>query len=401
MFSSFGALNGAQPGAVRRTPATSSDASPLALPPGARVLFVLSALGAGGAERVATALCNYWRGHGLDVAIATFEAPGTPSYYPLDPGVRVHQLGAASARQSFGEAVLQTRARIDALSTLIRKERPSVVISFLTKINVITLLAAPGSVPVIVSERNNPNAQRFNGLWRAARDLAFPRAYALVAMTKGAVEAYPERQRPNATVIPNPVIIPAGLDRRSDGHTLVAVGRLTRQKRFDLLLDAFARIADDFPDWGLTIWGEGGDRAALAAQRDRLGLAGRVAMPGLSQTPGAWLETADAFVLCSDYEGWGNVLAESMAAGLPVLSTDCDFGPREMIEDGVSGLLVPTDDAAALTDGLSRLMSDAALRERLGAAAKARASAFFLPAVARQWETLAAAAIAARARARR
>lgn len=385
------ALNAVLP--ETRVTGARSDASPLAIPARTKILFVLSALGAGGAERVVTALCNYWCARGLDVAIATFEAPDRPSFYPLDPGIRVHRLDVAPAPQSVA-AARQTWLRVGALSALIRRKRPAVVISFLTKINVITLLAAPKDVPVIVSERNNPTLQSFNAFWRAAQALTFPRAYALVAMTQGAVDAYPASQRPNAAVIPNPVIIPERIERLSDGRTLTAVGRLTRQKRFDLLLDAFARIASDFSDWRLTIWGEGEERAALEAQRNRLGLAGRVSLPGLSETPGAWLKTADAFVLSSDFEGWGNVIAEAMAFGLPVLSTDCDFGPREMIKDGVSGLLVPHNDAAALAGGLARLVGDAALRARLGAAAKERAAAFALPPITQRWEALIAAAIA-------
>ena len=381
---------GTGPGAV-----APADTSTPSMPAGTKLLIVLSALGAGGAERVVTALANHWRQRGVDVAIATFEAPGAKSFYPLHPGLRIHRLGLPAARLALGGAIAQAKDRIDALAALIRAERPAAVISFLTKINVVTLLAAPADVPVIVSERNNPAQQRFNAFWRAAQALTFPRAYALVAMTQGAVDAYPASQRPNATVIPNPVIIPERMERRSDGRTLTAVGRLTRQKRFDLLLDAFARIAGDHPAWRLMIWGEGEERAALEAQRDRQGLAGRVLMPGLTETPGAWLGSADAFVLASDFEGWGNVVAEAMAAGLPVVSTDCDFGPREMIEDGVSGLLVPHNDAAALARGLSRLLGDAALRARLGAAAKERAAAFALPLVAHRWETLIAAAIAA------
>jgi glycosyltransferase involved in cell wall biosynthesis len=370
-------------------------ANRLAIRADAKLLFVLPALGAGGAERIATALCNYWRRRGLDVAIATFESPDAPPFFAIDPGLTVHRLGVASAPQSLFSAVWRTLLRVEALKRLIRRERPAVVISFLTKINIIALLAAPGNVPVVVSERNNPNRQRFNRFWRAARAWTYPNAYAFVAMTQGAADAYPARQRPNAAIIPNPVIIPERLERRTDGRTLAAVGRLDRQKRFDLLLDAFARIAGAFPDWRLVIWGDGQARAALEAQRDRLGLADRVAMPGLSAGPCAWLETADVFVLSSDYEGWGNVIAESMAAGLPVVATDCDFGPRNMIEHEVSGLLVPCNDAAALAGGLSRLLADEGLRARLAAAAKIRAQSFDLSAVAQRWETLAAEAIAA------
>ncbi|HBS34743.1 MAG TPA: amylovoran biosynthesis protein AmsD [Parvularcula sp.] len=372
------------------------DLWPLAYPRQTKVLMVLSALGAGGAERVATALGNYWVGHGADVTIASFEAADAPTYFPLDPGVKVKRLGDGAARQPFLQAVGRTLSRIKALSALIRAERPCVVVSFLTKINIISLLAAPPETPVIISERNNPDRQHFNLLWRMARGAVFPRAAAMVAMTQGAIDAYPAREAPNAVVIPNPVVIPASLSRRSDGRMLTAVGRLARQKRFDLLIESFGRMARDHPGWRLTIWGEGDERKSLEALRDRLGLKDKVLMPGVSADPASWLETADAFVLSSDFEGWGNVIAEAMAAGLPVVATDCDFGPRDMIEHEVSGLLVPVGDPAAFDAALSRLLTDELLRIRLGAAARSRAAAFSLPVLARRWEELIAAAMIAR-----
>jgi len=189
-------------------------------------------------------------------------------------------------------------------------------------------------------------------------------------MTRGALEHYPYVPACRRWVVPNPVVLPPGVTADRRGTRLVAVGRLVPQKGFDLLLEAFARIAATHRDWHLTIWGEGPERPALVAQRDALGLKDRVTLPGTSSTPGEWLTTADAFVLSSRYEGWGNVLAEAMAAGLPVVSFDCPFGPGDMITDGVDGLLVPDGDVDGLSAALSRLMSDGALRERLGEAAR-------------------------------
>src|SRR3546814_16985490 len=127
---------------------------------------------------------------------------------------------------------------------------------------------------------------------------------------------------------------------------MAAVGRLVSQKGFDRLLDAFSRIATDHPDWTLVIWGEGPDRAALEEQRRRLGLDGRVEMPGVSKQPGGWIEQSDLFILSSRFEGWGLVLGEAMAAGLTVISFDCEWGPAEMIEQEKSGILVPIGRAS-------------------------------------------------------
>src|SRR4030095_11452194 len=110
-------------------------------------------------------------------------------------------------------------------------------------------------------------------------------------------------------------------------------------KGFDRLLQAFADIADAFPDWKLVIWGEGPERASLEAERERLGLRERAEMPGATARPGMWIETVDVFVLSSHFEGWGLVLLEAMAAGIPAVAFDCEWGPREIITHGVDGIV--------------------------------------------------------------
>jgi glycosyltransferase involved in cell wall biosynthesis len=168
------------------------------------------------------------------------------------------------------------------------------------------------------------------------------------------------------------------------------------QKGFDLLLKAFAKTRQDFPQWRLVIWGEGSDRAELEAERDRLGLQDCVEMPGITSRPGIWVETADAFVLSSRYEGWGIVLLEAMAAGIPVLSFDCQWGPREMVDDGRDGLLVENGSVDALAAGLIRLLGDEELRARLGKAAAASAARFTPQNVMRDWDQVIYAALASR-----
>jgi glycosyltransferase involved in cell wall biosynthesis len=189
-------------------------------------------------------------------------------------------------------------------------------------------------------------------------------------------------------VIPNPVDLPSPPPRAGEGRTLVAVGRLVDQKGFDLLLPAFARIAGVHPDWNLVIWGEGSGRAELEALRDRLGLADRVRMPGLTRHPGEWVEDAALFVLSSRFESFGNVVTEAMAAGLPVVVTDCPWGPGEIVRHGVDGWLVPPEDVDALAGGLDRLIGDPTLRARLAAAAKRNVRRFARDNVMAMWDDL-------------
>ncbi|WP_338240853.1 glycosyltransferase family 4 protein [Aurantiacibacter hainanensis] len=358
---------------------------------------MLPSLGAGGSERVVTTLANFWAGQGRQVGIANFDAPDFEPYYPLAEEVALFRLDLPAPASRLPGQIKQTFRRIRALERVYREFKPDVVISFLTKANVMAILAARRvGVPVIISERNNPTLQTFNAFWRMARSYTYPKAFSFVTMTRGAAEYYPERQRPRTTIIPNPVNLPESWSDRRGGNTITAVGRLTGQKQFHLLIDAFARIAPEFPEWNLVIWGEGDRRGELESQRSRLGLDDRIALPGLTDWPGQWIETADVFVLSSAYEGWPNVIVEAMAAELPVVAFDCEHGVSDMIEDGVNGRIVPLNDVAALSDALASVLGDTGLREGLAHRALQASARYNTGAIADRWIDIFEDAIAVR-----
>jgi glycosyltransferase involved in cell wall biosynthesis len=232
------------------------------------------------------------------------------------------------------------------------------------------------------------------------RQLLYGTAWCVVTPSRGVLESFPPRIRRRGRVIPNPVdLTPAATPRPGAGR-LVAVGRLVHQKGFDLLLPAFAKLAPDHPEWTLTIWGEGEQRAALEALGARLGLAERVQLPGVTEQPGQWVEEADVFVLSSRYESFGNVITEAMAAGLPVIAFDCPWGPGDIIRDGEDGLLVSPEDVDALAAAMRRLIVDADLRRRLGEKAATNVQRFARAAIIAQWDALVAEASGARRPAR-
>jgi glycosyltransferase involved in cell wall biosynthesis len=361
-----------------------------------RLALVISALGAGGAERVIVTLANAWAARGWQVALITFEPPGTKPYYPVDPRVTLRQLGIPSVGHPRWKAVRQGLRRVSALRQALRTMAPDLVIAFLAKINVLTMLASRGlAVPVIVSERNNPERQRFRGIWSWLRHWSYGAAWCVVTPSRGVLASFPRKIRARGRVIPNPVDLTcAAIPQRGKGR-LVAVGRLVHQKGFDLLLRAFARIAPDHPEWTLTVWGEGEQRAALEALCAHLGVAGRVQLPGLTERPGRWVQEADIFVLSSRYESFGNVITEAMVAGLPVIAFECPWGPGEILRDGEDGLLVPPEDVGALAAAIRRLIVDADLRRRLGQAAARNVRRFARDAVIAQWDALVAEATGA------
>lgn len=332
-------------------------------PPARHVAFILSSLGAGGAERVVSLISNHWAATGWRVDVVSFDSPAAPVFHDFAPEVRLVRLGiAAGGRMPWLPAV----KRILALRRYLSTSRPVIAISFLTKINVLAVIAATGlDTKVIVSERNNPARQKTHFLWGRLSLLAYSRASHIVMQTSASMDSLPPSARAKASVIPNPIAAPPVSRQASSTLTLTAVGRLTRQKGFDLLLDAFAAISPDFPEWQLVIWGEGPDRSALAAQVSRLGLTARVTLPGLTAAPGEWARDATIFVLSSRYEGFANALGEAMAAGIPVAAFDCPWGTRDMVSDGKTGLLVPPDDVTALADALRLLMQSPDLRREL------------------------------------
>ena len=352
-----------------------------------RIALVITALGAGGAERILLGMAHGGAAEGAAGTLITFEPPGTKPYYRVDPRVELRQLDLEAVRRPRWRAAWQSVERIIALRRALRACQPDVAIAFLAKVNVISVLATRGlRLPLIVSERNNPQRQRFNPVWVWLRHRLYTRADGFVTPSEGVMRCFPRRLRARGKVIPNPVELPASVPARAASRKLVAVGRLVHQKGFDLLLQAFARIAPAHPEWRLVIWGEGPERDTLKELREKLGLRRRVDLPGLTGRPGQWTDDAGLFVLSSRFESFGNVITEAMASALPVVAFDCPWGPREILRDQVEGVLVPQGDVAALAATLDRLLGDPARRAALGAAARQGARRFDRARVMTAWQ---------------
>lgn len=350
------------------------------------VAFVLAGIGAGGAERVIALLSAMMIERRWKATIICFDQPAAAAYHDFHPDVGFLFLADAADRRHSG--LIRTARRLCALRKVLAGGDYQLIVSFLTKINTLTLLASRGlGVPVIVSERNNPLRQQASPLWRWLLALLYKRATAIVLQTDRSRKCLPSAERMRAHVIPNPIALPANLPEPVV-HQITAVGRLTEQKGFDLLIDAFAKVAPLHPQWKLVIWGDGPLRKMLMERSERHGLEHRVVLPGLSPSHGAWINPGQIFVLCSRYEGFPNVLAEAMAAGMAPVAFDCAFGPSEMIDQERSGLLVQPENVDALANGLEQLMTSSNLRNRLGGAAARSAVRYDVRHVGELWLTL-------------
>ena len=370
-----------------------------------RILFLVGRLSAGGAERVAVTLASAWAQAGHQVTLAPTFIPKGECFYPLSPQVDLHWL--ADDIKPTGQPLLTLR-KLGALRALIAAQQPDVVVSFLTNVNVMALLATMGKrVPVIVCERTDPVHGRSAGrVLKVLRRLLYPRAAAVVVQTQAAIRGM-EAQVPGAqhiVSISNPlpealVALDSPAAKRAAASVasgtdqgvrqLVAMGRLISTKQFDVLIRVFAKLAARFPNWALTIWGDGPMRESLQAQIDGAGLTARVRLAGRTSEPWQAVAQADVFAMTSAVEGFPNVLLEAMALGLPCVTMDCPSGPAEMTRQGEDGLLVPMGDEAKLGYALERLMQNSHLRAELGLrAAQSVRARYGLLAVLTQWDDL-------------
>lgn len=370
-----------------------------------RILFFVSSMHAGGAERVAATLASGWARRGDTVTLVpTYTGKGT-CFYPLNPAVRLVWL--ADRMGWLGKSLFTPLAKRFAIRRLVRETRPDVIISFLTNVNVVVLFSTRGlNVPVIVCERTHPAYSASAGKWlKRLRRFCYPWASTVVLQSQDSVEAF-SRMVPGMrqlAVVPNPLPphLPQAPAARSGDATpvsrrrLVAMGRLVPIKRFNVLIHAFAALASDYPDWDLTIWGEGPLRNELMQQIQETGLSSRIVLPGRTQEPWAELGRADVFVMTSQVEGFPNVLLEAMALGRACVTVDCPSGPREMTQDGKFALLTPLGDEPALVQALAQLMGDPTLREVMGRhAAVSVRERYDLDEVLHTWDGVMAAATA-------
>ncbi|MHA1536938.1 MAG: glycosyltransferase [Alphaproteobacteria bacterium] len=364
-----------------------------------RVLCLLPDLDGGGSQRTMVNLVNAFTGHGIAASLAVARGGG-PAKAWLDTQAELIELGCA-----------RTRGALLPLRALIRRSRPDILFSTMIDANLVAAAAALGmgaSAPrLIVRETNSQRARGDLGaLRRRAIGWAYRRAVRVVALSSGVREELIEDHRLDAgrvVTIGNPVAVEALAARADkarpaqapwgdwaqDGPVMIGIGRLVRQKGFDLLIDALARQRRS--DLRLILLGEGAGRPQLEDQVRRLDLGERVLMPGFAVNPADWLAHCDLFVLSSRWEGFGHVIAEAMACGVPVIAADCPHGPRDIIEDAKTGILVANQDASALARAIGGLLDTPKQMAALAKAARRAVGRFETGRIAGEYEALFAA----------
>ncbi|MCA1612763.1 MAG: glycosyltransferase [Acidobacteria bacterium] len=399
----------------------------------AELILVCNSLDAGGIERVVSTLANEWSRRGRRVCVVTMH--DRRRFFALDAAVHhviidrvgvtwlaeiIRKIGSRLERlrlpkslllavlgvalyHLFAEKLWRVNFRLYlayeawALRRALRRVESPVVVALGTSVNIITLKASQGlGRRVIISERNDPRRLPMQKTWDWIARKLYQRADLVTANTRTALRDMRAFVDPGKLAfVPNPLAPANGNGHGASGDAPVlaapfflTVGRLVWDKAQDMLLDAFATLGDEHREWRLVVVGDGLLRDALKAQSASLGVAGRVHWPGVVQDPYAYYRAAQVFVLPSRVEGTPNALLEAMNCGLPVVVSDGAPGLLELVEDGVTGLVVPVDDRDALAAALGRLAGDGELRRRLGEAARARVSEYELPRALAAWESV-------------
>lgn len=352
-----------------------------------KILMYIDTMNLGGAQRVMGNLAEYFAGKGVEVVLVN-------DFVAL-PGVKQYDLPLAIKRMYLrkdlgGNLILKNIERIKNLRKIINDENPDIVLSFLGATNLRMLIATIGlPLKKVVSVRNDPNKEYGTSFIRKfiAKQL-FKLADGCVFQTRQASEYFTEDVRKKSEIIYNPVA-QKFYDAKLKKHrkNIITVGRLAPQKNHKLLIEAFAQIADTYPKDNLIIYGEGPLHDELASLVERLNLKNRVFLPGEEQDIVSKLEESKIFVLSSDYEGMPNALMEAMTVGLPCISTDCPCGgPRELIEDGVEGILFPVGDISKLKNALLRMLENDNMCKTMGEFAQKKSLSLELCKVLKKWE---------------
>jgi GalNAc-alpha-(1->4)-GalNAc-alpha-(1->3)-diNAcBac-PP-undecaprenol alpha-1,4-N-acetyl-D-galactosaminyltransferase len=392
----------------------------------ADLVLVCNSLDAGGIERVVSTLANEWGKRGRRVCVITLH--DRRRFYELHPVIhhvvidraglnRVAELlrwiaarlvqdgppkwwllgalAGALYRLSYKHLYRKYHAFVYAFESVLlrralsRVESP-LVVAFGTPINIIALKASAGMRRrLVISERNDPKRLSRYKQWDVLARKLYNRADLVTANTRGALRDMSEYvEAGKLAFVPNPLALPNGKNGTASARAplILNVGRMVADKAHDVLLEAFAQFGDEFKGWRLALVGDGRLEEVLRAHASGLGLEGRVEWHGVVRDPYVFYHSAAIFALPSRVEGTPNALLEAMSCGLPVVVSDGAPGLLELVEDGVTGLVVPVNDAPALASALRRLARDAELRRQLGEAARERVSEYDLPRALAAWE---------------
>lgn len=343
-----------------------------------KIMMVITGMQSGGAERVMAILCNELsKRNQINLVVLKSKK----SDYVLSEKVNV--FAGNIINKNVIKAIEVVKEQIDLI-------KPDIVLSFMNKSNIITLMAMEKTrhkAPVVVAERANP----YNATLpiKIIRKILYHKANGCVFQTKQAQEYYKSILKCNSVVIKNP-LNPDFKVKTFEGSRekkIVCVGRLSKEKNQQLLINAFSKICKKYPEYIVEIYGEGPLRNKLQKHIEKLDLSEKVFLKGRKDNIQEYINNAEIFVLPSNSEGMPNALLEAMTLGIACIATDCPIGgPAVIIENEKNGILLPMNDIDKMADTIEKLIINKKLAETLRENAKQIAIDYEATKVCKEWE---------------
>ena len=358
-----------------------------------KLCFVINSLEGGGAERVISNLANHFSDKRCSVTMICLNTAQVK--YQINKQIKFVNLVERKDSQNFLNRIRYAYLTFYRLLSLLKKEKPDCTICFMTSANVWAgLCCIILGLPYLVSERTalNSTIQQYNKLlqwfifhiYRKSKAIVLP----AFGMFKGFKRIKQFEKLNNFETIHNPInqFVKPNKDTVNDKAFILSVGRLSHEKGFDLLIDAYSHL--HAPDVDLLISGEGPERQNLEKQITDLNLTGKVKLIGFKSNLQDYYAQAEVFVLSSRNEGYPNVLVEAMGMGCACVAMDCEFGPSEIIEHGINGLLVAKEDIVGLSLSIDKILNNRNLRSKFSAKAKSINRTNSIELISANWEQL-------------
>lgn len=351
------------------------------------IAMLAGSLSKGGTERVMVNLADYFVEKGYRVTMVTQYR--RENEYPLNEKVK-RILSDITEEETTGNRLVNFRRRFMKLRGIWKKERPDVILSFIGKNNMMAILTSRFlKIPVAVSVRAEPNEEYYNSWMRFGARYLFRYADGVILQTRRCYDFFPKRVRKKALILRNPIHGDFFRERYTGEREkiIVAVGRVDENKNHELLIRAFAQLADEIPDYKLVIYGEGDCRKRLIKLANEMGYGDRIWLPGSIDQVAEAIYKTRVFVLSSNTEGVPNTLIEAMLMGLTVIATDCPCGgPADLIEDGVNGFLTPVGDVKKMKEKMQYLINNLQIADEMGIEATKTADLYLPEKVYGEWE---------------
>lgn len=332
-----------------------------------KIVLYISSLARGGMERVFVNLAHYFKAQGYDVVMVT-QYRKEQEYY-LDSNIPRVMSDLTESEMSQNR-VVNLLKRIRKLHSIFRGIQPDLILTCDGKMNMMTLAASRGlKCKVVLSVIAEPRLEYYTKVMRFIARTFFVMADGIIVQTEPIKNFFPKWIINKCKILPN-ALNPEFIMERYTGNRkkeIVSVGRLDKNKNQAMLIRAFAEIAEEYPEYKVVLYGDGQERNNLQALIEEKGLSERITLAGRVFDVAEKIRKSEVFVLTTYSEGMPNALMEALVLGMAVVSTDCPSGgPRQLIENGVNGILIQPGDEKGLIEALRRLLSDQEYREKLG-----------------------------------